>query len=193
MATDAMAHSYLSAMCRFPSFRCWSLFLFALLLGLTQCKKKDPSPQLPSETTTGAMTFGCKIDGRVFIPRDGRGQLGLFVQYVNLGTGRGGGYYLNIPATNWQPNPTEGVNIETDSLLVEEGKTYAFKNSKGNPQAFYSSGAEYTKRDQDEGELTITRFDRTQGILSGQFHFVGTNPSTAQQVRVTDGRFDVRF
>lgn len=139
------------------------------------------------------MTFGCKIDGRVFVPRDGRGQPGLYVRYVNLGSGRGGGYFLNIPATDWRPNPTEGVNIETDSLLLEEGKTYPFKTTKGSAQAFYSSGAEYRKRDQDAGELTITRFDRTQGILAGRFHFVGTNKSTGQQVHVTEGRFDVRF
>lgn len=169
------------------------VLLALALVTLSQCKKNDSSPQLPPETTSGAMTFGCLIDGRLFVPRDGRGQPGLSVQYVNLGSGKGGGYYLNIPATNWQPNPTEGVNIETDSLLVEEGKTYPFKVGKGNPQAFYSSGAQYTKRDQDAGELTITRFDRTQGIIAGRFHFVGTNTATGQQIRVTEGRFDVRF
>lgn len=57
----------------------------------SQCKKKTEEPQLPPETTTGAMTFGCKVNGKVFVPKDGRGRPGLFVQYVNLGAGLGGG------------------------------------------------------------------------------------------------------
>ncbi|AIZ65409.1 hypothetical protein PK28_17200 (plasmid) [Hymenobacter sp. DG25B] len=166
-----------------------------VLLLLSQCKKHEASPQLPPETTIGAMTFGCKVDGRIFLPKDGAGQLGLYVQYVNLGTEPDGdSYFLNIPAVRWRPSPSEGIHITADSLLVEEGKTYSFKNSKGSAQASYrSSPNTYQKLDQDEGELTITRFDRTQGILSGRFHFVGTNAQTGQQVQVTDGRFDVKF
>ena len=57
----------------------------------SQCKKKTEEPQLPPETTTGAMTFGCKVNGKVFVPKDGRGKPGLYVQYVNLGAGPGGG------------------------------------------------------------------------------------------------------
>lgn len=139
------------------------------------------------------MTFGCKIDGRVFVPRDEFSKTGLFAQYVNSGTGRGGGYYLNIPAIDWKANPNQGVSLTTDSLLVEEGRTYAFGTAKGQAQAFYLEGTEYIKLSQNPGELTITRFDRTQGIISGRFHFVGTDLSTGKQVQVTEGRFDVRF
>lgn len=163
------------------------------LLTLGQCTKKDPAPQLPPETTTGAMTFGCKIDGRVFVPRNYYTRTGLYVQYVNLGSGKGGGYFLNIPAVDWAAKPIEGVSITTDSLLVQEGKTYPFRTSKGSARAFYSSEVEYTKLDQDDGQLTITRFDPSQGIISGRFYFVGTDQSTGKQVHVTDGRFDVRF
>ncbi len=163
------------------------------VLTLSQCRKKDPAPSLPPETTTGAMTFGCRVDGRVFVPRDGRGNPGLFVQYTYLGAGKGGGYFLNISAVNWRPNPIESVSITTDSLLVEEGKTHVFGTQKGSVGTFYRSGVRYDKLDQDPGELTITRLDPTQRIVSGRFHFVGTNPGTGRQVRVTDGRFDVRF
>ena len=61
------------------------------LFTFSQCKKNKEEPQLPPETTTGAMTFGCKVNGKVFVPKDGRGKPGLYVQYVNLGTGPGGG------------------------------------------------------------------------------------------------------
>ena len=68
-----------------------TLALLALFT-FSQCKKnKTDEPQLPPETTTGAMTFGCKVNGKVFVPKDGRGKPGLFCQYVNLGAGPGGG------------------------------------------------------------------------------------------------------
>ncbi|MBA3675300.1 MAG: hypothetical protein H0W75_10180 [Chitinophagaceae bacterium] len=69
------------------------LFFFFTFLTAASCKKpgSDNTDQLPPETTTGAMTFGCKVNGEVFIPLDGRGKPGLIAQYVNLGNGPGGG------------------------------------------------------------------------------------------------------
>ncbi len=167
--------------------------MLLLLLTNSQCKKHNEEPQLPPLTTTGAMTFGCKINGKVFVPKDGRGKPGLICQYVNLGTGEGGGWYLNIPATDWKPNPPEGVNIETDSLLVEEGRSYEFKQTKGSPQAFYDKGEVFPAVNNNSGKLKITRFDQTNRIVSGTFFFTGTNAFTGEKVEVTDGRFDIRY
>ena len=62
--------------------------LFSLLLSAPHCKKDRF--ELPPETTTGANTFGCKVNGKVFVPRDGNGRPGLFCQYAYLGEGEGG-------------------------------------------------------------------------------------------------------
>src|SRR5690606_17997364 len=88
-------------------------------------------PVLPPETTIGAMSFGCKINGKVFVPKDGRGKSGLIAEYVYLR----GGWYLNIPAFDYIAR--KGISIETDSLLLEEGHTYEFKSIKGSSNAFY--------------------------------------------------------
>lgn len=162
----------------------------------SKCKKDDDQPaQLPPETTIGANTFGCKINGEVFVPKDGRGKPGLFCQYVYLGNGLGGGWFLNIPATNWQPNPPIGVNIETDSLLIIEGQTYRFKNSKGFPRAFFDNGNIYATLITDTGSLHITKHDQIRRILSGTFFFTGTNTSTSsgEKISVTEGRFDITY
>ena len=56
-------------------------FLFFLtILSLVGCSKDDPIPPepaslLPTETQTGANTFGCIINNQVFYPRDGTGTL----------------------------------------------------------------------------------------------------------------------
>ena len=170
------------------------LLLISALLIFTQCKKKIEEPQLPPETTTGAMTFVCKVNGKVFVPRDGRGKPGLFVQYVNLGTGPGGGWYLNIPAVDWKPADIPAVSITTDSLIVNEGSTYQFKfRKKGFPGAFYSNGPQYNATDNNSGELKIKKFDNVNRIISGTFFFTGTDNSTGQTVSITEGRFDIRY
>ena len=167
--------------------------LFLTILSGSNCKKSSTTEdQLPPETTTGAMTFGCKVDGKVFVPKDGKGKPGLYVQYVYLGNGPGGGWFLNIPATDWTQDSPNGVNIETDSLLVVQGQTYPFKNAKGFPRTFYDNGKLYPKLDSDSGELKITKFDPTTHILSGIFFFVGTN-SSGTKINVTDGRFDIKY
>ncbi len=172
------------------------------MLTFIRCKKnKSEEPQLPAITTSGTMTFGCKVDGKVFVPKDGRGRPGLYVQYVNLGTGPGGGWYLNMPATNWVPNPPEGINIETDSLLVEEGLNYEFKydatnNSKIKGTAFsgYGNGINgYIKTNSDTGSLRIIKFDKINRILAGVFSYSATDLSTGNKIYITEGRFDVRY
>ena len=168
--------------------------LALLLFTFSQCKKKIEEPQLPSETTTGAMTFGCKINGKVFVPKDGRGKPGLFCQYVYLGSGVGGGWYLNIPAVDWNPSSIPAVSITTDSLLVSENSTYQFKyRKKGFPGAFYSDGPQYNATDNNSGELKIKKFDSVNRIISGTFFFTGTDNSNGQTVNITDGRFDIRY
>ncbi len=47
--------------------------LLTIIYASMQCNKTPDDPQLPPETTTGAMTFGCKVGGKVFIPKDSRG------------------------------------------------------------------------------------------------------------------------
>ena len=168
--------------------------LIATIFIFSQCKKnKDDEPQLPPETTTGAMTFGCKVNGKVFVPKDGGGRPGLFCQYVNLGTGPAGGWFLNIPAVDLQTRPNIGVSIETDSLLIHQGVVYPFKNTKGTVQAFYYSGIEFKKLDNDLGELRVTKFDQVNRIISGTFFFTGTNISSNEKINITEGRFDIRY
>ena len=77
------------------------------------------------------MTFGCKIDGKAFVPKDGGGLSGLKTEYLFLGNGPGGGWFLNIVGANRALNSLPTVSIATDSLLLIEGNTYQLKKLKG--------------------------------------------------------------
>ena len=148
------------------------LLLFSSLLLNSKCKK-DNEPQLPPETTTGAMTFGCKIDGKVFLPKGGDGYPGIIIEYPYLGNGPGGGWFLNIATRDRSASSSRpGVSITTDSLLLLEGNTYQLQIQKGSASGEYFLGIySYKIKPSDNGSLFITKHDQTQRILSGRFSF----------------------
>ena len=81
--------------------------LLFLTFTLINCTKSDDQDQLPPATQTGANTFGCLINGKVFIPKDKTG-------YTPPGGGRPRGLtvfsgefstttdYFSITARNYQ-------------------------------------------------------------------------------------------
>ena len=164
-------------------------YLSLLLPLLTQCGKKDPAPQLPPETTIGANTAGCRVEGKILVPRNKWPTGGLTLAY---GFARAGRAALSFGIVDAQDPEYPLVRIEMDKAILQEGRTYRFGTQKGDPRAIYfGTAGDYRKQDADPGELTITRLDSAQHIIAGRFYFVGTL-TTGQQVRVTEGRFDFR-
>jgi len=182
------------------------LFLFASFLFLSSsCRKHkniNPIDQLPPETQTGANTFGCLVNGQVFKP--GGAQLSggsLQCNYQFLGSGAGGGYYFRIIGINDNSSNRQTVGIFTDSLEITEGASYDLKEAFIKPSAYglYSfsttqlpTRADYETTDMYTGVLTIKKLDIVNQIVSGTFWFNGIN-SNGDTVRVSDGRFDVRY
>ncbi len=169
------------------------VLFFSLVLSSSRCKKQNTEPQLPPETTTGAMTFGCKVNGKVFVPRGGEGYPGIITEYPFLGNGSGGGWFLNIAAVDRSSDFLPRVSITTDSLFLEEGNTYQLKKEKGYAKGQYGYNLFlYQITTGDIGELVITKHNQTQRILSGRFSFTATN-NNGEKVNITEGRFDVRY
>lgn len=171
-----------------------SIVFFSLILLSSRCKKQNAEPQLPPETTTGAMTFGCKVNARVLLPNGGTLGPGLSVEYQNLGQGIGGGWFLGVSGSDYQSNPKSGITINTDSLLLIEGTVYPMREAKGFAYATYQNGLNfYYIYPNDTGQLTITKHDQSQRILSGRFWFTATSVYDQTKVSITEGRFDVRY
>jgi hypothetical protein len=168
------------------------LLLFSSLLINSKCRKEN-EPELPPETTIGANTFGCKIDGKVFIAKGSITCPALIVEYIFFGNGPGGGWVLNISAAKCVGNPKQNVGIQTDSLLLLEGTSYPLKKLKGYAYGDHlSSIIPYGMNSNDRGELYISKHDQAQRILSGRFYFTATNQN-GEKVTITEGRFDVRY
>lgn len=170
------------------------IFFLTLFLLSSRCKKQNTEPQLPPETTTGAMTFGCKVNGKVLLPKGGTLGSGLSVEYQYLGQGNGGGWFLGLSGSDYQSNPKTGITINTDSLLLLEGNVYSMKEAKGFAYASYQNGLNfYYIYPNDTGQIIITKHNQSQRILSGKFWFTATSVYDQTKVSITEGRFDVRY
>ena len=172
------------------------IFLLPVLLASSCKKNKSPEEQLPPETQTGAGTFGCLVNGNVFLPKGnplGGPILSCAYQFIN------GGYYFHLAAKS-QTTALTGVAINTDSLQIKANSTYIledfFKKHAASGQYFVADNnnisTEYLTKPTITGEMKITRLDEINRIVSGTFWFDAIN-SSGVKVQVREGRFDMKY
>ena len=91
-------------------------FYFIMLLAFTgvccSCQKDDdsdlpPIEQLPPQTTVGANTAGCLVNGEVLIPKGNANQSTLRCQYAK----RGDEYTFVLYINNKESNPSQSVRL----------------------------------------------------------------------------------
>jgi hypothetical protein len=177
--------------------------LSATIIQCSRCKENvEPNDGLPPETQTGARTFGCKING---------------VNWV-----ASGGNFLTLkPATSANYDPTyEGgtLSITAADYLGRDPATgiadyFVFGASQLTKPQIYQlpdrarkagidvhlskKGCEYMySPNQDNpiirGTLNIKKLDTMTRIVAGTFDFV-TQTKGCDTLKITEGRFDVRF
>lgn len=170
---------------------------------LNSCSKE----KLPEATQTGANTFGCKINGKTWIPN---GTHDLFVSIPALYSSffqHNGIRWLNISA---RKDPSL-INNEDDSyddlsltvaLPVSTNDTIINKNCYAcNLYCPYSSmrlqiqglfnGACYATDSLHPGLIHFSKIDTLNRIFSGDFEFSAFDKNTGNTISVTEGRFDV--
>ena len=166
------------------------------LLSAASCKKdKASEDQLPPATQTGANTFGCLVNGKVFVPKgyDGTGRPNPHVQYD---------YDLNgQPYFSIETNLFVNSNSQGGVLLVfrnlNSTRYYSINNdlrfTVGWPQVLSNCGGQTLDTTvKSRGGGTITKLDISNQIISGTFDFK-YKTQICDTVFVTDGRFDIKF
>jgi len=175
-----------------------SLLLFALLcaLSFSACEKDKTPPteleKLPAATQEGKQTFGCLVDGKAWTPKWGGLLKPGITPYYNNVLGR-----FTIDAEHYTNQKlSSGIWITGDSLwsigaykLVHPLLSYAHIDTTCGslgPQSleFYNN---------INGTYEITRLDVSTGIISGTFAFDAVSETCQDTVRITDGRFDIKY
>jgi hypothetical protein len=162
----------------------------ALALLLTQCKKTDPESALPAETQTGANTFGCLFNGQAWTPKGNDGFANYSVSYDPIYK-KGS---LSVSAYRFSGNAADHQTVGFSSDSVRATGTYIFKKGSLNQAGVVirNTNCQYYSQDPGvycKGQFTITRLDRSAGIISGTFAFT-LYKAGCDSVRVTQGRFD---
>lgn len=145
-------------------------FFLVVFLNIFTCsdwKTDVPTPTLPPETQTGANTFGCYVNGNLFVAQSGG--TSIYASYIpqtgyleifTFGSGLSGDYII-LRILHLKEN---AINT---SFNVFFGKQYAALNWFTE----YNNGiTSYIDMNQNIGEVFITRLDTINKIVSGNFH-----------------------
>jgi len=178
------------------------LLLLTIVIVFISCNDSDdnvaivipPVSQLPAETQIGANTFGCLIDGQVFLPGYSSNSYQCFYQLID------GGYLFNVNANNKKVSILTSIALGTMNLQISQGQTYNLSEKiDGNAFGSYFIGDDNTgiinifeTSKINGGQLRITKLDFTLNIVSGTFWYdIKDNQNVVHQIR--EGRFDMQF
>ncbi len=170
-----------------PKHLLYVLTIIPPLLLSSTCEKNNPEPidRLPEATTTGANTFGCLLNGEVWINSAG----GLLNDNLNADYGAALDL-LNVGAQNTAGEIFQGITM---SAVLPDIGTYALNHvSYGNrPEPCSRNFTEQNVPLDTDNFLEVTRLDLQEGIVSGRFAFVLVDNICGDTLRFTDGRFDL--
>ena len=173
----------------------YSFLLAFLFLNLTACKKdKDnygnPLPQqLPPITTQGKNTFGCLVNGEVWLPEVKPSQMfqyPLTSSYQNL--------LFDVTAKRYLSNENI-LEVMTLYLNNVNGEGMYLLNTNQIPSGAYGDYINYCIYVTDStkvGNVEIIKFDITNKIIAGTFEMKLWKDG-CDTIHITDGRFDVKY
>ena len=165
------------------------------LIGCSSCKKNTvDSNGLPAATQTGANTFGFLLNGQPWTPQGNNGTANLSHD-VDFGYKNG---IFNIAAYRIVTNANRqdisiGVSDSLNfmnipiTLQLTQKSLFGIYFSNNNCDFFSTDSIVY-----DQGFLTITKLDRINRIISGNFN-VTLFQKGCDTVKISDGRFDMKF
>lgn len=170
----------------------------AMLTQCSKCKRDDPAPQLPKdplstlppETQTGIGSFGCLVDGQAmsvssaFLTSGDRSCNSCLTVASQTSIAQPE-YVISLLLTG----PLQNGRIFTLSKYSEP-VNFSLNTFSVNPyikQCYYSGN--FIK----SGQVTLVKFDPVARIAAGRFAFKLYEPGGCDTLRVTNGRFDVKF
>ena len=171
--------------------------LLIIALHSSSCEKQEPEPEpqeptLPPLTHEGKNTFGCKVNGEVWLPEiePSWWESELGATYDELD----GGFDLVAKFDNAQGH-REFINVY--SQFSTEG-TYEMPDEGTDVVGFDEDGStecDYYYDLNNLGIITITHLDTSNNIVSGKFEMDLINPNCIKDtmMSITEGRFDVRY
>ena len=147
----------------------------------------EDEDKLPPITMEGRNTFGCLVNGELWLPKGRFGQAGAHAE-LNISNDTVG--IIIYADDNDRPSSIALSIYDKPTLKIE--KSYDLSNS-----AYYGKYSEYVD-DQAYfyekviiGNLQLIKFDIQNRIIAGTFEFKVYNSVCKDTITITEGRFDI--
>lgn len=145
---------------------------------------------MPSATQTGANTFGARVNGNLWVPKD-VGIFGKPALEAHYDVGR----TVIINARNFASTPKES-EFEIKIKNATAPGVYLLNDNTGSSAYYverkFMPTGEWKTTNQYYGRVTVTVADTVNRILSGSFEFEAASLYNEAPLTVTEGRFDVK-
>ncbi len=177
------------------------IFLLCVLslISTTSCDNDDDNNNndtLPPATQIGANTVGCLVNGDVFLPRSEGINPAVVVNYEFIN----GEFYFSLTLNDLRGTGVKTVSVRTREIDLETGGVYILDKDNTIFESFIGGGGVYGVDASNyfytnsikTGELTITRLDLSNSIISGTFWFDAINEE-GEIVEIREGRFDYEY
>jgi hypothetical protein len=152
-----------------------------------------PEPTLPPITQTGENTFGCYVNGELWLPEGGWQSPALNADYYNN--------FVYISAVDVGQNPHTGFHLDFGKVFRDTSfDIHNYLDSAAYQYFVYNVGYsaptvifDYYPIALNSGEFNLLKLDTINRIIAGTFHFVAIDTLSGDSVRIEDGRFDLRY
>jgi len=159
------------------------LILLALPVAFSTCRDED---ELPPITMEGKNTFGCVVNGKLWLPE---GRLGQSATHAEIYK-RPDTLAVNIYSGNSRQSIFMSI-IDFPDLRINE--TYDFNNDKccGLQYLDFENTVSCSYELPISGYVKLSKWDLDKGILAGTFEFKAFSDECPETVVITEGRFDI--
>lgn len=149
---------------------------------------KNPIDQLPPETQIGKNTFGCLINGEAFVVSNTSQQVAIY---------QGGGLSISgaIDINSLTREVSFFLSESSIGENIKENQSYILNNNTIMKGQYYREDLNcfYYTNNMLVGSVKITKIDRINYIISGTFEFDAISDTCNDIVKITNGRFDLKY
>lgn len=160
------------------------------------CKKTGNGTSgdtLPPITQTGANTFGCLINGKVYVPKGFDQNHPNFDMIVDPGNNN------NLDIRTFSKNNGIESHLNFASFNINSSGIYIIGSTPIYPTYMYDINSNVcyfvsSNNNFKSGYLKINTYNLTNQIISGEFEFKLYDPTiSCDTIRITQGRFDKKL
>ena len=170
----------------------FTILIITSIAFISSCDLSENDPELPPITAEGKGTFGCYVNGNLFLPAAPLGY-GTGVR-AELQFGSVDTVGVNIYATNSGQHKNLLISIY-DSPTLQVGKVYDLSDPSFFVQYLDPRGEfSCTYREVISGSITLLKFEISNPhgkIIAGTFKLSASSSGCNDTVVITNGRFDI--